>query len=158
MLKKVDMIIKVKTAIQTRFSAYEPLAYEIKNPRPSLAVINSPTTVPVRAKPMHKRNAEIIHGRVPGTSRPDRPIRLRGDYARHARCGRLDLADQRPRRPTGRQLSRAQSWFNASRMDVAQTIRSLIIKTMNPIAQGLAIHPTYAGGVRPVHAIQHGGK
>ena len=55
-----------------------------------------------------------------------------------------------------RQLFRAQSWFNASRMDVAQTIRSLIIKTMNPIAQGLAIHPTYAGGVRPVHAIQHG--
>ena len=35
-----------------------------------------------------------------------------------------------------RQLFRAQPWFNAARMDVAQTIRPLIIKTMNPVAKG----------------------
>jgi hypothetical protein len=29
---------------------------------------------------------------------------------------------------------------------------------MNPVAKGLAIHPTYAGGVSLVHSIQHGGK
>jgi len=56
------------------------------------------------------------------------------------------------------QLFQAQPWFNAACMDVAQTIRPLVVETMNPIAKGLAIHPTYAGGVRPVHAIQHGGK
>ena len=43
-------------------------------------------------------------------------------------------------------------------MDVAQTNRLLIIKAMNPVAKGLTIHPAYAGGVRPVHAIEHGGQ
>ena len=33
-----------------------------------------------------------------------------------------------------------------------------LLKTVNPVPKGLAIHPTYAGGVRPVHAIQHGGQ
>jgi hypothetical protein len=31
-------------------------------------------------------------------------------------------------------------------MDVAQTIRPLVVETMNPIAKGLAIHPTYGNG------------
>jgi hypothetical protein len=57
-----------------------------------------------------------------------------------------------------RKLISTQPWLNATCMDVAQTIRPLIIKTMTPVAKGLAIHPTYAGGVRPVHAIQHGGQ
>jgi hypothetical protein len=57
-----------------------------------------------------------------------------------------------------RKLLSTQPWFNAACMDVAQTIRPLVIETMNPIAQGLAIHPAYAGGVRPVHAIEHGGQ
>lgn len=56
-----------------------------------------------------------------------------------------------------REFFSTQPWFNAACMDVAQTIRPLVIKTVNPIPKGLAIHPTYAGGVRPVHAIQHGG-
>jgi hypothetical protein len=57
-----------------------------------------------------------------------------------------------------RKLISTQPWLNATCMDVVQTIRPLIIKTMNPVAQGLTIHPAYAGGVRPVHAIEHGGQ
>jgi len=57
-----------------------------------------------------------------------------------------------------RKLINAQPRFNAACVDVAQTIGPLVIETMNPVAKSLAIHPAYAGGVRPVHAIQHGGK
>ena len=55
-------------------------------------------------------------------------------------------------------LFSTEPWFNATCMDVAQATRPLMIKPMNPIAEGLTIHPAYAGGVRPVHAIEHGGK
>ena len=54
-----------------------------------------------------------------------------------------------------RQPFSAQPWRHAACMDVAQTIRTLIVKTMNPVAKRLALHSAYAGGVRPVHAIQH---
>ena len=36
--------------------------------------------------------------------------------------------------------------------------KRLVVETMNPIAKGLTIHPAYTGGVRAVHAVEHGGQ
>ena len=43
-------------------------------------------------------------------------------------------------------------------MHVAQTIRPLIIKPVNPVSKGLTVHSAYTGGICSVHAIQNGGQ
>ncbi len=108
-----------------------------------------------KAEPFQNR-PDIAFAKLNAEAPLHHPLEIDAPPANHA----VSVAI-RPRLDDGGEFRQAlgrQPRRDPAGMDVAQTIGALLVEAMHPITKCLAIHTPDASGVRPIHAVEHGGQ